>query len=106
MNLKFRLSAGLRNFAVLTVALIICGGADASKLKVLYAFCPDQQCSDGGNSAWPLTRDSAGNLYGITSGTPSSGATVFKLSPGKGGWALTRSTNSAPAARRASPLRR
>ncbi len=47
----------------------------------------------GSDGAWPkagLTMDSAGNLYGTTSGGgPNSGGTVFELSPSDNGWTFS-----------------
>jgi hypothetical protein len=62
---------------------------------VLYSFCADSYCTDGGSRAQNriagLIRDAAGNLYGMT---PLGGAhgdcygyaygTVFELTPGRG----------------------
>jgi uncharacterized repeat protein (TIGR03803 family) len=55
---------------------------------VLYNFCSQPNCSDGGDPQSSLTFDSAGNLYGTTYGGGAFGAgTVFELSPnGNGGW--------------------
>jgi uncharacterized repeat protein (TIGR03803 family) len=48
-------------------------------LTILYSFCAQPNCSDGGSPyAGPL-RDADGNLYG-TNGS------VYELSPGPGGW--------------------
>ena len=48
-----------------------------------------QEGVDGGWSG-PLIRDSAGNLYGITTRWgPQSGGTVWELTPSSGGWTFT-----------------
>ena len=56
--------------------------------KVLYSFCSQPSCGDGGNSTAGLTFDPLGNLYGTTrlGGTKGYGV-VFKLTRGSGGWA-------------------
>ena len=54
--------------------------------NVLYQF---QNNGDGGQPAYGLTLDRAGNLYGTTTGAFSAAGTVFELSPGQGGWTLT-----------------
>jgi uncharacterized repeat protein (TIGR03803 family) len=54
-------------------------GADGWTLSVLYDFCAQPGCSDGGSPEASLVLDKAGNLYG-TAGW------VFELSPGQSGW--------------------
>ncbi|MBV9860566.1 MAG: hypothetical protein JO267_00290 [Alphaproteobacteria bacterium] len=58
--------------------------------QTLYSFCAQSNCVDGQNPAGPLVRDSAGNLYGMTSdgGTGNVG-TVFELTAIAGGWTET-----------------
>ncbi len=60
------------------------GGAQAYKLKVLYSFCAQTNCTDGqAPSAYaPLVMDAAGNLFGTTAGGGDKGdGVIFKLSP-------------------------
>jgi uncharacterized repeat protein (TIGR03803 family) len=57
---------------------------------VLYNFCSQSNCTDGGGSTAGLMFDSAGNLYGTTrSGGAHVYGTVFELTPESGGWAET-----------------
>jgi uncharacterized repeat protein (TIGR03803 family) len=52
------------------------GGAET----VLYSFCSQSQCMDGGSPVAALISDKAGNLYGTTLGGGTTGwGTVFKL---------------------------
>lgn len=54
--------------------------------QVLYNF---QGTGDGANPAVGLTLDSAGNLYGTTTGLSSTGGTIFELSPSGDSWVFT-----------------
>ena len=61
--------------------------------NVLYNFCPKGNgkfCPDGSQPAAGVTFDKVGNLYGTTmaGGAPNSGGggTIYKLTPGSGGW--------------------
>jgi uncharacterized repeat protein (TIGR03803 family) len=57
---------------------------------VLYNFCSQFNCTDGGGSVAGLIFDAAGNLYGTTeSGGAHVYGTVFELSPGSDGWKET-----------------
>jgi uncharacterized repeat protein (TIGR03803 family) len=49
--------------------------------SVLYDFCSQNNCADGGGSTAPLIADKVGNLYGTTQGggAYNNGGTVFKL---------------------------
>jgi uncharacterized repeat protein (TIGR03803 family) len=48
--------------------------------SVLYNFCSAANCADGASPLGNLIQDSAGNLYGVTSGGGNSGGgTLFKL---------------------------
>lgn len=54
----------------------------ANQETVLYSFCSQLNCADGGQPTASLLRDTAGNLYGTTSGLGAYGAgTVFKVAP-------------------------
>jgi uncharacterized repeat protein (TIGR03803 family) len=55
---------------------------------VIYSFCSAPECADGTYPASGVIMDSAGNLYGTTSGSYGGGSTgiVFELSPSGGGW--------------------
>lgn len=58
-----------------------------AKFTVLYIFCQDESCLDGGIPEAPLTVDSDGKLYGTAhyGGTNGEG-TVFSLTPENGGY--------------------
>src|ERR1039458_9150522 len=55
--------------------------------KVLYNFCSQANCTDGGSPEGGLIFDAAGNLYGTTveGGTGGSWGAVFELTPAAGG---------------------
>lgn len=60
---------------------------------VLYNFCSlgqDSVCPDGGDPRAGVTFDSYGNLLGTTqlggAANSAGGGTIFKMSPGSGGW--------------------
>jgi len=61
--------------------------------RILYSFCQEVNCSDGGTPMGGLIIDDKGNLYGTTSASGGvGGGTVFELSPSslKGGtWTYT-----------------
>jgi len=58
--------------------------ASAAKLKTLYSFCAEANCTDGRDGA-SLIADSAGNLYGTTvSGGDGDMGTVFGLIGNRG----------------------
>jgi uncharacterized repeat protein (TIGR03803 family) len=55
--------------------------------RVLYNFCSQSNCADGGGPYASLIFDAAGNLYGTTgSGGAFGGGTVFELAPTGGVW--------------------
>jgi len=57
---------------------------------VLYHFCGQSGCRDGGGSTAGLIFDSAGSLYGTTRlGGVHGYGVVFELTPGSGGWVET-----------------
>ena len=96
---------GMRRKAVVTAALNVAfsfaallwtaTGAQAYKLKVLYAFCAETNCTDGQAPSpyAPVVMDAAGNLFGTTAdGGDQGDGVVFKLSPPQGhkGWKFER----------------
>lgn len=74
-------------------------GSDGSWIEtILYNFCSQSNCADGGVPLSGLVLDAAGNLYGTAAvgGTYSGGTcggagcgTVFELSPHGGSWLYT-----------------
>ena len=59
-------------------------------VAVLYNFCSEPECRDGGGPIAGLIFDAAGNLFGTTeSGGAHVYGTVFKLTPGADGWKET-----------------
>ncbi len=76
----------------------------ASKEKLLYSFCTQTNCTDGGLPGGSLISDSAGNLYGVTvwggtgQGCGNGGCgTLFALTPRTGGtWTETVLYNFCP----------
>jgi uncharacterized repeat protein (TIGR03803 family) len=70
------------------------GGRKSWSESVLYAFCNDAQCSDGGQPSG-LVADSGGNLYGTTGvgGDATggfSGGVLYRLAPAGGTYQYTR----------------
>jgi len=53
---------------------------------VIYDFCSQANCADGGGPEAPLLEDASGNLYGTT---VQYGGNVFELAPVNGGWSET-----------------
>ena len=81
--------------ASLAFIAILCTGAlwnGASahqyKFHVLYSFCTEAGCTDGGGSLAALVMDPAGNLYGTSGGGGANGqgGTVFELVPNGNRW--------------------
>ena len=57
------------------------------EFSVLYNFCSQPGCSDGGAPWAGMVLDKNGNLYGTTfGGGDESGGVAFGLRPGEGGW--------------------
>jgi len=55
---------------------------NARHMTVLYSFCEDQDCADGGVPQASLIEDAEGNLYGTTTlGGANQAGTVFKVDP-------------------------
>ncbi len=54
--------------------------------QVIYDFCSEANCADGGIPEAPLMEDASGNLYGTTM---TYGGGVFELAPVNGGWSET-----------------
>jgi uncharacterized repeat protein (TIGR03803 family) len=49
-------------------------------LTTIYNFCPETDCTDGGQPEGPLVQGTDGNLYGTTStGGVDGGGTIFRL---------------------------
>lgn len=57
-------------------------GRSGWSFEVIYDFCSQSGCSDGGSPWGNLVMDAAGNLYGTA-------FNVFELSPGPDGWTET-----------------
>jgi len=57
-------------------------GPDGWDLSVLYSFCAEPQCSDGGVPWGPLALDSDRDIFGTA-------FTAYELSPGPDGWTET-----------------
>jgi uncharacterized repeat protein (TIGR03803 family) len=56
------------------------------KESVVYAFCPESTCSDGGNPYSNVIFDQAGNLYGTTNSGGIGAGVVYKLTRLNHGW--------------------
>lgn len=62
-------------------------GAHAGKFETVYAFCSQQNCTDGNSPLAGLLRDASGNLYGTTEvGGAYGNGVVFELVPKGKGW--------------------
>jgi uncharacterized repeat protein (TIGR03803 family) len=90
MRLKARLYIPAVTFRILTLLVIsvsLVAVAQAQTETVLHNF---GSSGDGSDPQGSLISDAAGNLYGTTNqGGASQAGTVFKLSPGTGGWTET-----------------
>jgi len=87
-----RLSARAVLLAIFS-AVFVCSAAWGTPTEVvLYNFCQQSNCADGGGPNGGLVFDANGNLYGTTTygGTTAlAGGTVFELSPTQNGWTET-----------------
>ncbi len=61
-------------------------GSTGWALNVLYSFCEQYGCPDGGSPAAGLVRDKDGNLFGTAGGGTYGLGVLFKLTQGKKGW--------------------
>jgi len=70
------------------VLLIVARPGQAQNEHVLYNFCSEPNCTDGGDPSGSLISDGDSNFYGTTFGGGTFGyGTVYELSPnGSGGW--------------------
>ena len=83
---KMRLR-GLAALVVLALASVTSQGASASTYKVLYSFCSQMNCADGGDGLAGLLRDPSGALYGAAfMGGAHNQGTVFALTQSAGSW--------------------
>lgn len=82
------LSRGLAALVLLLAAAGWTGhGASASTYKVIYNFCSQANCNDGGDGVAGLTRDPSGVLFGTTrTGGQANKGTVFALIPNGSSW--------------------
>jgi len=66
-------------------------GKSRWKERVIYNFCPGDDCTKGGNPSGALIADNAGNLFGVTSAGGDLGlGVVFELVPKGSRWKETR----------------
>jgi uncharacterized repeat protein (TIGR03803 family) len=74
-----------------TVFQLTPNGSGGYTESVLYSFCSQTNCADGGSPLASLILDANGNLYGTTNlgGGASATGTVFKLTKGNGGYTLS-----------------
>ncbi|HEX4860927.1 MAG TPA: choice-of-anchor tandem repeat GloVer-containing protein, partial [Rhizomicrobium sp.] len=91
-----KLASTLRILAALAASTLIMAAvslspAQAAKLKTIYSFCAQANCTDG-SDVRSLIVDQSGTLYGTTfaGGQYNNGGTIFELSQGKGGWTFTQ----------------
>jgi hypothetical protein len=81
-------SRGLAAFVVLLAAAGFAGGgAQAATVKVIYNFCSQSNCNDGGDAVASLVRDPSGVLFGTTlMGGGANEGVAFALVPNGSSW--------------------
>jgi hypothetical protein len=82
------LSRGLAAFVLLLAAAGVMGhGASASTYKVIYNFCSQANCNDGGDGIAGLVRDPSGVFFGTTlMGGGANDGVAFALVPNGSSW--------------------
>jgi len=101
-NLRLAGFGALIGGSLIVAMLVPRDAAAQSRQQVLYSFCSQPDCTDGGNPVGGLIMDAAGNFYGTTEngGTSNSAVchaeystsgcgTVFQLSPDPSGTGWT-----------------
>jgi len=76
-NLYGITSNGGTNYDDGTAFELVAGANGTWTLKVLYSFCSVSECADGARPAGDLIFDTAGNLYGTTSGDGPGGVALY-----------------------------
>jgi uncharacterized repeat protein (TIGR03803 family) len=82
--LHFTFRAVSERVSLLCLAsLLLVGGqmATAQTETVLYSFCTQANCADGGGPLAGVILDAKGNVYGTAQGGPNAYGTVFQLTP-------------------------
>jgi len=69
--------------ATLGTVFTLTHGSNKWNNQVLYAFCSEQNCTDGAGPGSPVAFDGSGDVYGTTDedGANGSGGTVYRLKP-------------------------